>query len=135
MGEQRGSLHDIFKRQSVRNHLLEFFIIRSYWLVFLIIGSYTGYSVAGEVTETLKTPDKVAEDIVQTFGDARRKRAMGVGTALSSRVKESKIVRADPAAYQDLAQQALATGNNMFVRALADARDGVKPPKKKRKRR
>lgn len=110
-------------------------MIRSYWLVFLIIGSYTGYSVAGEVTETLKTPDKVAEDIVQTFGDARRKRAMGVGTALSSRVKESKIVRADPAAYQDLAQQALATGNNMFVRALADARDGVKPPKKKRKRR
>ncbi|MBT4161974.1 MAG: hypothetical protein HOE54_11760 [Gammaproteobacteria bacterium] len=59
--------------------------------------------------------------------------SMGMGTALSSRVAESRIVKADPGVYSTLALQALATGNAMFVGALADARDGIKPPKKRRR--
>lgn len=58
----------------------------------------------------------------------------GMGTALSSSVRESRIVQANPDQYQSLALQALATGNQMFAVAMADARDGVKPSKKKKKR-
>lgn len=46
------------------------------------------------------------------------------GTALSSSVRDRSIVRADPVAYQQLALTALASGNEAFVMALKDARDG-----------
>ena len=58
----------------------------------------------------------------------------GMGTALSSSVRETRIVKAEPRAYQQLSLQALATVNTMFAKAMADARDGVKPTKKKKKR-
>ena len=57
----------------------------------------------------------------------------GMGTALSSSVRESRVVQANPRAYQSLSLQALATGNQMFADALADARDGIKPSKKKKR--
>ncbi len=59
--------------------------------------------------------------------------SQGMGTALSSTVRESRIVQADPMKYSEVALQALGSGNAMFAAALKDAQDGVKPPKKKRK--
>ena len=47
-------------------------MIRRHWLVLLTIGLFSGLSMAEEVTQTLETPDKVAQDIVETFGDAAK---------------------------------------------------------------
>lgn len=90
-------------------------------------------------TPKLKDPLSVSGDFGEMLegGDGYDDRAlnsllsMGMGTALSSRVSESRIVRADPTAFSQLARQALATGNDMFVKALDDARHGIKPSRKK----
>ena len=59
--------------------------------------------------------------------------SLTTGTALSSRVRETRLVSADPSAYQQLALTALASGNQAFAEALRDASEG-KLRKKKRKR-
>lgn len=56
---------------------------------------------------------------------------LGLGTALSSRVRETRMVSAEPAAYQQLALTALASGNEAFVEALKDARYGTLRRKKR----
>jgi len=58
----------------------------------------------------------------------------GLGSALTTTARETKIVEADPAAYQALVLQALATGNQLFVSALADYKDGDPRKKKKKKK-
>ena len=60
--------------------------------------------------------------------------SLGMGTALSSRVSETRIVSAEPKAYQQLALTALASGNEAFVEALADAKNGELRKKQKARR-
>ncbi len=79
----------------------------------------------------LKEPLSIAGDFgVMVDGGSSDDRALvglvsrGLGTALSSRVSESKVVEAVPASYAKLVTTVLATGNKMAVEALSDARDG-----------
>jgi len=75
------------------------------------------FSVAGdfgEMTEVSASDDRALMGLL----------SLGVGTALSSSVRETRLVSADAAVYQTLALTALASGNQAFVAALKDASEG-----------
>lgn len=84
------------------------------------------FSVAGDfgdMTEVSASDDRALMGLL----------SMASGTALSSRVSETRLVAAKSDEYIQLSLTALASGNEAFVQALKDAREGSlrKKPKKR----
>lgn len=84
------------------------------------------FSVAGDygdMSEVSATDDRALMGLL----------SRAAGTALSSRVTETRVVAAKPEEYSTLAITALASGNEAFVQALKDAKNGElrKKPKKR----